>query len=164
MEQACLGPTCGDKRKQSRGVAEVRVGAQQSVGIGQTRVKVFWDGEGKCFEGWVKPPRCPRTGRYRVEYDDGTEAWEQLSELQFLPDETEADGYEKLGLEDGGPTSMKMEALAYETTAMASDGDEIREAAAVGHERYGETQVVRKVDTVIDIQQEKSRQDMEAVR
>ena len=47
---------------------------------------------------------------------------------------------------------------------MASDGDEIREAAAVGHERYGETQVVRKVDTVIDIQQEKSRQDMEAVR
>ena len=57
-----------------------------------------------------------------------------------------------------------MEALACKTTAMASDGDEIREAAAVGHERYGETQVVRKVDTVIDIQQEKSRQDMEAVR
>ena len=59
---------------------------------------------------------------------------------------------------------QEMEELACKTTAMASDADEIREAAAVGHERYGETQVVRKVDTVIDIQQEKSRQDMEAVR
>ena len=56
------------------------------MGIGRKRVKVFWDGEGKCFEGWVKLPRCPRTGRYHVEYDDGTEAWEQMSELQLLPD------------------------------------------------------------------------------
>ena len=65
--------------------------AQQSVGIGRKRVKVFWDGEGKCFEGWVKLPCCPRTGRYHVEYDDGTEAWEKMSELQFLPDEVRQD-------------------------------------------------------------------------
>ena len=51
-------------------------------------------------------------------------------------------------------TEEKMEAIAAKTTAMASDGDEIREAAAVGRtllERYGdEAQLVKKVGTGID--------------
>ena len=46
-----------------------------------------------------------------------------------------------------------MAALACKNTAMASDGDEIREAAAVGRtllERYGdEAQLVKKVGTGI---------------
>ena len=52
-----------------------------------------------------------------------------------------------------------MEALAYKNVAMASNGDQIRESAAVGCrllERYGdvwwEAQVARKVDTGIDIE------------
>ena len=52
-----------------------------------------------------------------------------------------------------------MEALDCKTTAMASDEDEIRDSAAVGRkllERHGadwwEAQVVRKVDTGIDIE------------
>ena len=52
-----------------------------------------------------------------------------------------------------------MEALASKTVAMASNGDQIRESAAVGRwllERYGddwwEARVVRKVDTGIDIE------------
>ena len=59
-----------------------------------------------------------------------------------------------------------MEALGCKNTAMASDGDGIREAAAVGRRllgRYGdewwEAQVVRKVDAGIHIEFSKKNRD-----
>ena len=80
------------------------------------RVKVYWDGEGRHFQGTVT--ERDQQGRVKVCYDDGDEHWEDnWSLMQRITPSDRSDG--PAALHTGGATHQRHQMMMVQRSADA---------------------------------------------